>query len=130
MQNITRASAIVLAGVLFAVAAATGPASAAKAKAHPTVLPPINIVATADQKFAPDHVVMHVSKRQTLHFTSAGGVHGIVSTDLGIPATMISPDKPVSVSVTPKKAGTYKIPCTIVCGPGHADMALTIEVKP
>jgi heme/copper-type cytochrome/quinol oxidase subunit 2 len=123
-----RASAIVLVGALFLAATAAVPTSAAKPQN--AALPVVNIVATADQKFAPDHIVLHVSKRQTLRFTSAGGVHGIVSTDLGIPATMIMPGKPVSIAVTPKKAGTYRIPCTIVCGPGHADMALTIQVKP
>ena len=123
-----RAPAIVLAAALFAAVTAAVPASAAKPQ--PKVLPVINVVATADQKFAPDHVVLHVSKRQTLRFTSASGVHGIASADLGIPSTMITPDKPASVSVTPKKTGTYKIPCSIVCGPGHADMALTVEVKP
>ncbi len=122
-----RASAIVLVGALFAAATAV-PTSAAKPQM--TALPVVNVVATADQKFAPDHVVLHVGKRQTLRFTSSGGVHGVVSPDLGIASTMITPDKPVSVSVTPKKAGTYKVPCSIVCGPGHADMALTIEVKP
>ena len=121
-----RLSAIVLGGVVFATAVV--PASAAKP--GPKMLPVVNVVATADQKFAPDHVVLHVGKRQTLRFTSVGGVHGIASTELGIPATMITSDKPVSVTVTPKKAGTYKMPCTIVCGPGHADMALTVDVKP
>ena len=121
-----RLSAIVLGGVVFATAGA----SASAAKPAPKVLPVINIVATADQKFAPDHVVLHVGKRQTLRFTSTGGVHGVQSTDLGIASTMITADKPVSVDVTPKKAGTFKIPCSIVCGPGHADMALTAVVKP
>lgn len=123
-----RALAIAIVGGLFAVAASAGPSPAAKQ--HKTALPVVNIVATADQKFAPDHVVLHVGKRQTLRFSSVGGVHGIVSADLGIPSTMITADKPTSVSVTPKKAGTYKVPCSIVCGPGHADMALTVEVKP
>jgi cytochrome c oxidase subunit 2 len=121
-----RLSAIVLGGVVLATAAV--PASAAKPAPKP--LPVINIVATADQKFAPDHIVLHVGKRQTLSFTSAGGVHGVGSADLGIPATMITADKPVVVTVTPKKAGSYKVPCTIVCGAGHADMALTVDVKP
>jgi len=123
-----RLSVIVLVGALFAATTAAVPTSAAKPQM--TALPVVNIVATADQKFAPDHIVLHVKKRQTLRFTSSGGVHGIVSTDLGIPATMIMPGKPVSIAVTPKKAGTYRIPCTIVCGPGHADMALTIQVNP
>ena len=123
-----RASAIALLGTMLAVATAAVPASAAKPQKAP--LPVVNVVATADQKFAPDHIVLHVSKRQTLRFTSTGGVHGIVSKDLAIPATMITPGKPVSVTVTPKKAGTYKVQCSIMCGPGHADMALTIVVKP
>ena len=119
-----RSSVIVLAGMLW-VATAALTASAAK----PPALPVVAIVATADQTFKPNHVVLHVNKRQTLRFTSAAGVHGIGSADLGIPATMIMPDKPVDIVVTPKKAGTYKLPCTIVCGPNHADMALTVEVK-
>ena len=122
-----RASALVLLGTMLAVGSAI-PVSAAKPASAP--LPVVNIVATADQKFAPDHIVLHVGKRQTLHFTSAAGVHGIVSKDLGIPATTITADKPVSVSVTPQKAGSYKIQCSIMCGPGHADMALTVAVKP
>lgn len=123
-----RAPAIALVGAILAVAGVGVPTSAAKPQA--AVLPVVNIVATADQKFAPDHVVLHVGKRQTLRFTSASGVHGVASKELGIPATTITSDKPVSVSVTPKKAGTYKVPCAIMCGPGHADMALTVEVKP
>src|ERR1035437_2999233 len=123
-----RLSVIVLVGALLAATTAAVPTSAAKPQM--TALPVVNVVATADQKFAPDHIVLHVNKRQTLRFTSAGGVHGIVSTALRIPATMIMPGKPVSIAVTPKKAGTYRIPCTIVCGPGHADMALTIQVNP
>ncbi len=121
-----RLSAIVLGGVMLATVAVAAPA----AKPASEALPFVNIVATADQKFAPDHVVLHVGKTQTLQFTSAGGVHGVGSKELGIPPTMITGDKPVSVSVTPTKAGTYKLPCTIVCGPGHADMALTVDVKP
>jgi cytochrome c oxidase subunit 2 len=123
-----RASAIVLAGAVLVAVTATTPAGAMNPKT--TVSPVINIVATADQKFSPDHVVLHVKKRQTLRFTSAAGVHGIKSTELGIPSTMIMADKPVSVVVTPKKVGSYKVPCSIVCGANHADMVLTIEVKP
>ena len=118
-----RSLAIVLAGVVLTAA------TAGATKSQATAAPVITIAATADQKFAPNHVVLHVGKRQTLRFTSAGGVHGIASPDLGIPSTMLMPDKPVSFVVTPKKAGTYKIPCSIMCGPGHADMALTVEVK-
>ena len=119
--TLTFVAALVLAAVsVTAMAANPDP----KAKAV------INVVGTADQKFDPAVVTMHVGKTQTLHLSSSGGVHGIASPELGIPATTIIPDKPVSVIVTPKKAGTYKLPCTIVCGANHADMLLTIEVKP
>ncbi len=120
------ASAIILVGTLFAAATAAVPTAT---KPDLTV-PVVGVVATADQKFAPDHLVLPLGKRQTLRFTSASGVHGIVSPELGISSTMVTPDQPVTISVTPKKAGTYKVPCSIVCGPGHADMVLTIEVKP
>ena len=123
-----RTLAFVLTGAMLALATAA-PISAATAP-KTAALPVVNLVATADQKFKPDHVTLHVGKRQTLRFTSQGGYHGIVSKDLGIPSTMIGPAKPVSVNVTPKKAGTYKVPCSVVCGPGHADMSLTVTVKP
>lgn len=119
-------SAIVFAAAVLATAAV----SPAAAKPAPKALPIVSIVATADQKFVPDHVVLHVGKPQTLRFTSTGGVHGVESKELGLASTTITPDKPVSVSLIPKKAGTYKVPCSIVCGPGHADMALTVDVKP
>jgi len=122
-----RSPAIAFVGALFAVVTAAVPSLAAN---PPKTAPVINVVGTANQKFAPDHIVLHVGKAQTLRFSSSGGVHGIASPDLGIPASMIMPGKPVSVSVTPKKAGTYRLPCTIVCGPGHADMSLTVVVKP
>lgn len=117
---------------IFVAAAVLASTAAPSFAAKPQPKPPtvVNVVATADQKFEPAVVVLHVGKAQTLRFTSSGGVHGIASPELGIPATTIMPDKPVSVVVTPKKAGTYKLPCAIVCGANHADMLLTVEVKP
>jgi cytochrome c oxidase subunit II len=100
-------------------------AFAAPAFAHPT----IDVVA-ANWKFTPATVEMHVGETTVLHMTSSGGVHGIQSDELGIPQTTIAPGKFVDVSVTPKKAGTYQIHCSIVCGSGHGDMVLTVEVKP
>jgi cytochrome c oxidase subunit II len=100
-------------------------ALAAPAFAHPTV----DVVA-ANWKFTPATVEMHVGETTVLHMTSSAGVHGIQSDELGIPQTTIAPGKFVDVSVTPKKAGTYQVHCSIVCGSGHGDMILTVEVKP
>jgi cytochrome c oxidase subunit 2 len=98
---------------------------AAPALAHPTV----DIVA-ANWKFTPNAIEMHVGETTVLHVTSSGGVHGLQSDDLGIPQTTIKPNEFVDIAVTPKKAGTYVIHCSIPCGPGHGDMTLTVEVKP
>jgi cytochrome c oxidase subunit 2 len=107
----------------LATVAAIG-AGAVYASAHP----PIDIVA-ANWKFTPSTVTVPLAEATTFHLTSSGGVHGLKSDDLGIAQTTIQPGKFVDVTFTPKKAGTYKIACSIFCGPGHANMALTVVVK-
>jgi cytochrome c oxidase subunit 2 len=91
--------------------------------AHPKV-----DVAVANWKFTPAKITVPVGEPTTLHLTTSSGVHGIKSDDLGIPLTTLSNGKAVDVTFTPTKAGTYVLHCMIVCGPGHADMALTIVV--
>jgi cytochrome c oxidase subunit 2 len=95
------------------------------AVAHPT----IDIVAS-NWKFTPNTITLHVGEAQELRLTSSGGVHGIKSDDLGIPMTIITPGKFVTVTATPKKAGTYVVPCAVICGAGHPDMKLTVVVEP
>lgn len=92
--------------------------------AHPS----IDIVAS-NWKFTPSTITLHVGETTQLRLTSSSGVHGLKSDDLGIPQTTISPGKFVTVSVTPTKAGTYVLPCAIMCGPGHGDMKLTVVVE-
>ena len=91
--------------------------------AHPS----IDIVAS-NWKFTPSTIELHVGEATTLRLTSAEGVHGLQSDELGIAQTMIVPDQWTTVSVTPKKAGKYVVHCSVVCGAGHADMALTVNV--
>lgn len=90
---------------------------------------PISIVAS-NWKYTPSTITLKAGQTQTLHFTSSEGVHGVQSSDLGIALTTIVPGKGVDVTVTPKKAGVYVLPCEIFCGAGHADMKLTIKVVP
>ena len=87
-------------------------------------------VAVSNGQFAPAKIVTKVGEPTTLRLTSTEGVHGVASSDLGIPSTTLLPKKTVSVTFTPKKAGTYKVPCSVVCGAGHANMILTVEVDP
>lgn len=91
--------------------------------AHPKV-----DIAVENWKFTPAKITVPVGQPTTLRLASTSGVHGIQSDDLGIPLTTIANGKVVEVTFTPKKAGTYVLHCMIVCGPGHADMALTIVV--
>lgn len=112
-------------GWLFILAVMAVVASAAVATAHPS----IDIVA-ANWKFTPAKISVPVNQETTLRLTSSGGVHGIESADLGIAKTAITPGKFELVTFTPKKPGKYVLSCAIVCGPGHSDMTLTIDVTP
>ena len=80
-------------------------------------------------KFTPATVVAHVGEETTLRLKSSEGVHGIESEALGIPKTVLPPDKVVEVTFTPKKAGTYDVHCAIMCGEGHEKMALVVKVQ-
>ena len=97
----------------------------APALAHPS----IDVVAS-NWKFTPNVVELHVGETTTLRVTSSEGVHGLQSDDLGIKQMTIMPGQFTTVDVTPKKAGKYVIHCSIMCGAGHADMALTVNVLP
>jgi heme/copper-type cytochrome/quinol oxidase subunit 2 len=72
----------------------------------------------------------HLDQETTFRISSSESVHGIASDELGIPKTVILPNKITEVSFTPKKIGTYVLHCLIVCGPGHEDMMLTVQVVP
>ena len=109
--------------VMVAGLALVATSMARPAAAHPTI-----DVAAANWKFTPAKITIPVGEPTTLRVISTQGVHGIQSDELGIPQTTISPGKSIEVTFTPKKTGTYVIPCSVFCGPGHPDMKLTIEV--
>lgn len=110
-----------IAGLIAAVA--TFPALIAAA--HPS----IDIVAS-NWKFTPSTIELHVGQPTVLRLTSSEGVHGLQSSELGIPMTVITPGAFKTVTVTPKKAGTYVLHCAVICGAGHANMILTVNVLP
>ncbi len=108
----------------LALAAGLMISTGAAAFAHP----PIDIVAS-NWKFTPAIITVHVGEEATLHVTSAEGVHGLQSDDLGIKQTTIMPGKFTDITFTPKKAGTYTLHCSIVCGTKHGDMVIVIKVE-
>src|SRR5471030_2667850 len=117
---LTRIGTGIVAAAVLTLAAATAPVPAS---AHPSI-----DIAVANWKFTPAKITIPVGEPTTLRLTTTSGVHGIKSDDLAIPMTTIPIGKVIEVTFTPKKAGTYVLHCQIVCGPGHADMALTIIV--
>jgi cytochrome c oxidase subunit 2 len=119
--SISRVGSVLAAAAVLGLAAAFS--SAVPARAHPSI-----DIAVANWKFTPAKITIPDGEPTTLRLTTTSGVHGIKSDDLGIPLTTIPNGKIVTVTFTPKKAGTYVLHCQIVCGPGHADMALTIVV--
>lgn len=85
-------------------------------------------ITAANWSFSPAVITVHVSKSTTLNLSSTAGVHGLQSTDLGIPQTVILPGKTQAVTFTPTKLGTFVLHCTVPCGAGHAHMTLVIKV--
>lgn len=110
--------------IAFALFVVGSSSIAQPVSAHPSI-----DIAAANWKFSPAVITLHVGETTELRLTSTEGVHGIQSDALGIPQTMLTPGKFVTVSVTPKKAGTYILHCAIMCGPGHEKMMLTIVVE-
>jgi heme/copper-type cytochrome/quinol oxidase subunit 2 len=55
-------------------------------------------------------------------------VHSVVSSELRIPNTLITPGSTKGVTFTPNKPGTYTLHCTVPCGPDHVNMMLVIKV--
>ncbi|HTU83465.1 MAG TPA: cupredoxin domain-containing protein [Candidatus Acidoferrales bacterium] len=117
VRNVTAAAA-----AAFAVALSIAPASVA---AHPS-----SDVVASNLKFTPSAIELHAGETTTLRLTSSEGVGGTQSDQLGILPATIVPGQFVTVKVTPAKAGTHVLRCTITCGSGHADTALTVKVLP
>lgn len=121
LKLVSRLGSITLSAAFVGVLAGTALAPARANDANVTVV-------ASNWQFAPASVIAHVGQPITLQLSSKEGVHGIKSDDLGIPLTTLVPGKTVTVTFTPKKAGTYVVHCAIPCGPGHANMAFTVKV--
>jgi cytochrome c oxidase subunit 2 len=102
--------------------------AAASADTAATAAQTFTIDASASTMFTPSQITVHVGQPVELKIVGKDGVHGIQSSALGIPATMITPGSTKIITFTPNKVGTYVLPCTIPCGPHHTDMKITINV--
>ena len=73
---------------------------------------------------------IRVKKGQTVQLTvsTADVQHGFSVPDLGIKEP-IQKGKPAVIVFQARKAGTFPVACSIICGPGHDDMAAKIVVE-
>ena len=122
-DNITTAVVLGIASLVATALAANATSAVANPAHHPIT---INVTAS-DWAFNPAKIDVQVGQPVTLHLTSAYGVHGIANADLGIPETTISPGKPIDVTFTATKPGTYRLTCTVFCGAPHSKMRLEVD---
>ena len=109
---------------LSAALSLTLPATASDVATDSTVQ-----IEAVPSSFNPGTITIHTGVTTKIAFVRTQGVHEIESRDLGIPQTMLTPGKDVTVEVTPKKPGTYLLHCEIVCGDDHENMVLKIVVR-
>jgi len=78
--------------------------------------------------FSPAVVRLKKGEPVTFHLRAAQGVHGLNAPEVGINSMVLTAKEQI-VHATPAKAGTFVVHCSIVCGTGHAQMAMTFIVK-
>jgi cytochrome c oxidase subunit 2 len=109
---------------------ATGLMATAMLAATPAVAGSVNVMANGQTfAFSPSVVTLKKGVPTTIHFKATPGApHGLSVPEIGLKNTVIT-SAGTSATVTPKKAGTFTAHCTIVCGAGHAHMAMKFVVK-
>jgi cytochrome c oxidase subunit 2 len=78
--------------------------------------------------FSPAVVRLKKGEPVTFHLHASQGVHGLNAPEVGINSMVLTAKEQI-VRATPSKAGTFVVHCSIVCGSGHAQMAMTFIVK-
>ena len=98
--------------------------------ATPALASDVNVTANGTTfAFSPSVVTLKKGVPTRLHFKATPGApHGLAVPGIGLPNTVIT-SAGTSVTVTPRKAGTFAAHCTIVCGAGHEHMAMKFVVK-
>jgi cytochrome c oxidase subunit 2 len=112
--------------VLYAVALAF---ALSLAGCHRAVTPPKRIqVIMKKYTISPAEIRMKQGETVQLEVTTADVQHGFGVEALGIEES-VQPGKPAVFLVTADKKGEFAIHCSVVCGPGHDDMAGKLVVE-
>lgn len=97
--------------------------SAAPASAAQTVT-----IKAKNFAFSPTVVTLKEGQPTAITFVASEGVHGLTAPDIGLNQTVTITSSPTTVTVTPRKVGTFTSHCAIFCGIGHAKMQIVFKV--
>ena len=99
--------------------------------AQDQVIQPRKVEITAKKyEFDNRRIEMRVGETVELTLNSLDTKHGFECKELGIKKVTFENGKPVSVTLTATKAGTYEFKCANFCGMGHGKMKGQIIVSP
>ena len=93
---------------------------------------PIRTIDVALSRFAfsPERIEVHVGEKVRLNVVSTDGTHGFQVKALGLKVRVPKRDAAVTVDLTPREAGQYRISCSEYCGIGHNRMQAWLVVSP
>jgi cytochrome c oxidase subunit 2 len=87
-------------------------------------------VVLSQYAFAPERIEARVGEPLRLNVVSVDGTHGFQVKALGLKVKVPGGGKPVTIELTPRQAGTFRIGCSEYCGSGHSRMQAWLIVNP
>ena len=80
--------------------------------------------------FSPERIETRVGEPVRLNIVSTDGTHGFQVRGLGLNVRVPAGATAVTIDLTPREAGTYRISCSEYCGTGHSRMQASLIVSP
>ena len=87
-------------------------------------------VALSRYAFAPERIEGRVGEPIRLNVVSMDGTHGFQVKALGLNVRVPARATAVTIDLTPREAGTFRISCSEYCGSGHSRMQAWLVVAP
>ena len=87
-------------------------------------------VALSRYAFSPDQIQLRVGEPVRLNAVSTDGTHGFQVKAMGLKVVVPNRGTPVTIDLTPREAGRYRITCSEYCGTGHGRMQGWLIVSP
>lgn len=87
-------------------------------------------VALSRYAFAPERIEVRVGEPVRFNVISMDGTHGFQVKALGLNVRVPARGTTVTIDLTPREAGTYRITCSEYCGSGHSRMQAWLIVSP